>query len=291
MTRRSRISLLVPALLLLLAVPAQADEVSGLDVAVKAFSEGRWKDAVEAASAIGEEDEAYAKARYLLGESQLVLGDAVAAEKAFRAVLAKKADAVPAKVGLARALVRQGKAEKALKIIEATLAKAPKEVDAKRVLGEVHLALGDTKKAIAALKKAQKAAKDDPQVARALVEAYLRAEDGDKAEKVARKLSKALSKHPMGPFLLGLVLEQAHEDDAAVDAYDEALARDEHFLDAHKNLAILCHTMSNSYRNLERIKKSMRHYERYFALGGHDPKLEQTYKTTRGFLESRGMLR
>jgi len=84
---------------------------------------------------------------------------------------------------------------------------------------------------------------------------------------------------------------EAAEVLAEDEAYDKALALDEKFLDAHKNLAILCHTMSNRYRNVERIKKSMHHYERYFALGGHDPKLEQTYRTTRSFLESQGMLR
>lgn len=288
MTRPTTRWMLPLVLLALLAPPVlAADEAPGLDAAVAAFGEGRWKDAADAARAVGEDAATYAKARYVLGECCLVLGDAAAAEAAFQAVLAKRPDAVPAQVGLARALVLGGKAEAGLARIATTLEASPDELDALCVEGEAYLALGRTKDALRVLEKAHKKDRRNPMVARALVEAYLRAEDEGHAERVAKKLQKSLPKHPMGPFLLGLVLERRGDDDEAIEAYEEALARDDGFLDAHKNLAILCHTMSRTYQDRERVEKSLHHYERYFALGGHDPELEQTYRTTRSFLESR----
>ncbi len=288
---RRSIATLLPSVLLAGVVAAAVAADGGLDAAVKAFEAGRWKEAAEAARAVPDTDADHAKAQYLLGECELVLGDAAAAETAFQAVLERRPDAVPAQVGLARSLVIQGKGEDALARLEKTLEAAPKDVDALRVQGEAYLALGRTKKAIDVLVKANHAAKDDVMAARALVEAYLQAEDEGRAERVAKRLKKARPKHPMGPFLLALVLEKKGDEDEAIDAYEEALKRDDNFLDAHKNLAILCHTMSHDYQDQERVKKAMEHYERYFALGGHDPELEQAYRTTRSFLESRGQLR
>ncbi len=287
--------LLSRSLLLLSALafvaPARAGEPSALDASIRALSEGHWKDAADLAATVTPNDADYAKARYVLGEAQLVLGDAEAAEKAFQEVLATRPEAVPAAVGLARALVALGHADEALERLEKTLAAAPHDVDALRVRGEAYLAKGETKKALHALDLAAKADAKDVLVARALVEANLAADDPKEAERVAKKIAKARPKHPMGPFLLGLVLERRGKDDDAIEAYEKALALDDAFLDAHKNLAILCHTMSRTYQDVERVKKAMVHYARYFELGGHDPKLEETYRTTKAFLESQGLVK
>ncbi|MCI0587577.1 MAG: tetratricopeptide repeat protein, partial [Planctomycetes bacterium] len=74
----------------------------------------------------------------------------------------------------------------------------------------------------------------------------------------------------MGPFLRGLALDRLGKGREAIEAYEAALARDPKFLDAHKNLAILCHTRNPTYQDRARTEKAMAHYERYFALGGAD---------------------
>jgi tetratricopeptide (TPR) repeat protein len=91
----------------------------------------------------------------------------------------------------------------------------------------------------------------------------------------------------MGPFLEGLGLERLSKDDEAIAAYEQALVRDDRFLDAHKNLAILCHTMSRTYSDAARTQKAKEHYERYFALGGADPQLRTMYDTLKRFFDGR----
>jgi tetratricopeptide (TPR) repeat protein len=89
--------------------------------------------------------------------------------------------------------------------------------------------------------------------------------DNMKALKVAGELSKSQPKHPLGPFLEGIAFERDGKDRKAIAAYEEALKRDANFLDAHKNLAILCHTQNPMYTDEARTKKALEHYERYFA--------------------------
>ena len=90
----------------------------------------------------------------------------------------------------------------------------------------------------------------------------------------------------MGDFLVGLALDRQDKDDDAIAAYERALAKDDHFLDAHKDLAILCHVKSNTYQDQVRVKKAFEHYERYFALGGADERLKQMYATMKAYFES-----
>jgi tetratricopeptide (TPR) repeat protein len=76
---------------------------------------------------------------------------------------------------------------------------------------------------------------------------------------------------------MGWVMERDAEDEQALEQYERALALDATFLDAHKNLAILCHTLSNTYQDKARTKLAFAHYERYFALGGKDATLRAMY--------------
>jgi tetratricopeptide (TPR) repeat protein len=92
----------------------------------------------------------------------------------------------------------------------------------------------------------------------------------------------------MGPFLKAIALEKEGKDDDAIQAYEAALERDDKFLDAHKNLAILCHTRNPTYADRERTEKAMAHYARYFELGGSDAKLKQMYDTMKAFFEQNG---
>ena len=69
---------------------AHAGEGGALSDAVSAFEAGEWKKAAEAAEHVPDDAEDAPKAHYLLGEARLLLGDAAAAETAFRFTLEKR---------------------------------------------------------------------------------------------------------------------------------------------------------------------------------------------------------
>jgi tetratricopeptide (TPR) repeat protein len=269
-----------------LLVASLASARGELESALEAFKKGDYSAVVACATKVAEGHPERAKVLYLAGEAQLVVGRPAEAEEAFRGVLAHRDGSVPARVGLGRALTALGKLEDAEKELRAALAADAKDPQAHRALGDALLAAGKTKDAKASLDAAAKLAPGDPWVARSQVELALRTGDLAVAARAAKALSKARPRHPLGPFLAGLVHEKNGKTEKAIEAYEQALALDEAFLDAHKNLAILCHTMSATYSNAERVEKSLAHYERYFALGGVDPALENAYRQMKGFLGS-----
>ena len=75
-----------------------------LEEATQAFQAGEYAKVLELAVAGGASENDAARLSYLAGEAQLALGAPVEAEKSFRSVLASRPKAVPAQVGLGRAL-------------------------------------------------------------------------------------------------------------------------------------------------------------------------------------------
>lgn len=278
-----------------LAVPlvfvASALALAGgpLDAAIEAFRQGDYAKAAELASSVKAGDAARPKAAYLLGEADLALGRFDDAEKAFGEVLAKKADNVPALVGKGRAQTGKGSADDAIVTLEKAAKLDAKDVAARRSLGEARFAKGDLEKAKADLEAATKLDPKDPLSSRSLVELHLKAEKPDLAAKEADRLAKAAPEGPMGHFLRGLVLDRKGEHKDAIEAYEKAIAKDDRFLDAHKNLAILCIAQSNTYQDRARVTKSFEHFERYFALGGKDEELKKTYETIKSVLAEYGI--
>jgi predicted Zn-dependent protease len=268
--------------------PAAADTAGDLQAAVAAFQAGDYKKVVETSQAIADDAPEAPKVRYLAGEADLVLGDAAKAEEAFRFVLAKKPAAQPAKVGLGRALTAEGSFDDAEKTLKEAAAADAKDAAAKRALGELWLKKGDLAAADKVLDEAWKAAPGDVFTARTMVEVRMRADEPEKALQIAQRVVKADAKQPMGPFLQALALEKLKKDDDAIKAYEKAIALDDKFLDAHKNLAILCHTKNPTYADKERTAKAMKHYARYFELGGVDETLKQTYEQMKSFFEANG---
>ena len=273
-------SLLLVAALLLLGDP--------VDDALAAFKAGEYAKSAEIAEAVKPEDPAFPKSRYLLGEARLAAGDAAAAEKAFRAGLEKKADSAPLLTGLGRALAAAGKGEDALKEFQKAIKIDPKDAVAHRSLGECLAGMGKAPEARKSLEAAFKIDAKDPLTCRALVELLVKQDDLDAAEAYAAKARAADPKGAMGDFLQAVVLDKRKKGKEAIEAYEAAVAKDPKFLDAHKNLAILCISDNPTYQNRERTRKAFDHFAKYFELGGKDEELKQTYLTIKGFLEGNG---
>jgi tetratricopeptide (TPR) repeat protein len=259
-----------------------------LDAAMEAFRQGDYAKTVELASSVKADDAARPKAAYLTGEADLALEKWDDAAKAFQEVLAKKADNLPALVGVGRAQTGKGATDDAVKTLEKAVKLDAKDVAARRSLGEARLAAGDAEKARADLDAAMKLDPKDVLSSRSLVEADLRGEKYDLAAREADRLVKAAPDAAMGLFLRALVLDRQGKDKDAIDAYEKAIAKDDKFLDAHKNLAILCVAKNNLYQDRERTKKAFDHFARYFELGGRDDELKKLYETIKSFLEQNG---
>lgn len=259
------------------AVLAPAFGGTPLELATKAFEAGEFAKVIELTASTKAEGADYPRLQYLAGEAQLVLDAPAEAEQAFRNVLAQRPKAVPAQVGLGRALIALARADEAAPVLEAALKAEPKDVGALTAHGLLLSNAGKPDEAKKDLEQAWKLAPKDAFVARGYVEVLLRSDDVPGAAAVAETFMTARPKHPMGPFLMAWTMERDGEDEQAIEQYQAALLLDANFLDAHKNLAILCHTLSNTYRDKERTKLAYAHYERYFALGGKDAELKATY--------------
>jgi len=261
---------------------------AGLDQAKEKFAAGDFTGALAAADGIPADDADFAKARYLAGEIHLLLGDPEAAERAFRAALEKRPGAEPVLVGLGRALLEREQAPEAVRVLEEAAKAAPESGRAICFLGIARMQESGGRKGRKEVEKGAQMAKDDPEVARASVVAYLRDEDTDDALRAAQRFAKAQPKSPMGPFLVAVVREREKKYDDAIVAYEASVKLDDNFLDAHKNLAILCIAQNPLYTNKERTGKAMKHFDRYFALGGRDAEVKRIYETLRQFLKQQG---
>ena len=270
---------------LVLGLLAAAAFAGAIDDAKEKFAAGDFPGALSVADGVPEDDADYAKARYLAGEIGLLLGDPEAAEKAFRAALGKKPGAEPLLTGLGRALLERDQVAEAVKVLDQAAKAAPESGRALCFLGIARMRESEGRKGRKEIEKGAQLAKDDPEVARASVVAYLGDQDTDDALRAAQRFSKAQPKSPMGPFLVALVQEREKKYDDAIASYEAAAKLDDTFLDAHKNLAILCIAQNPLYTNQERTEKAMKHFERYFALGGRDAQVKQIWETLQQFIQ------
>jgi tetratricopeptide (TPR) repeat protein len=255
---------------------------------MEAWKAGEFAKVAELAAAVKADDPMRSKAAYLAGEADLLVEKWDDAMTAFREVLAKKADSVPALVGLGRAQTAKGTHDEAVATLEKAAKLDPKDAPARRSLGEARLAKGDLDKARGDLEAAIKLDPKDPLTSRALVDALVKSDKIESAGREAERLAKALPDHPMGHFLHALVLDRQGKDKDAIEAYEKAIGKDDKFIDAHKNLAILCVAKSNTYQDRERVKKAFEHFQRYFDLGGKDEALRQDYLQIKAVLAEYG---
>ena len=98
--------------------------------------------------------EARAALQTTLGEAQLALGNAAAAQGAFAAALAAKADYPPALLGQARLAAGSGDLPAALALVESALAKSPNLTDGWALQGDIQLVQGHQEDALASYRKA-----------------------------------------------------------------------------------------------------------------------------------------
>ena len=276
---------IVPLLLLLLLAPATPARAGGLlPEARRHFGAGRFADALRAAEAVEADAGDFPRARYLAGEIHLLLGDADAAEERFRAALAKRPESVAILTGLGRALLVQDRDEEGVEVLTRAVRLDPKSARPLCFLGVAKLRSSYDKQGGKELAKASKLDPKDPEIARAVVLAWLDREEPKRARKEARRFTRARKEHPMGPFLEALVLEREGEFAEAIVAYGKAIGIDAAFLDAHKNLAILCIAQNPLYRDRKRTELALEHFERYKRLGGKDREVLAVYETLLGFL-------
>jgi tetratricopeptide (TPR) repeat protein len=255
-----------------------------LDVALEHFEAGRFAEAATAAEAIGPEDAAYAKSRYLLGEAQLALGESASAETSFRAGLEKKPAASALLLGLGRALHAQQKDGEAVAPLEKAVAADPKSARARAALGTARVGAGKKDEGRKDLAAAQKLDPADSDVARAVVEDRIAAEDLPGAQRAAASFAKARKDSPFAPFLVALVDDRSKRVDEAIAGYEKAIAMDDRFIDAHKDLAILCVSQNPLYQDQVRTKKAVEHFKKYEELGGKDEKVLDVWRTLQQFL-------
>ncbi len=266
--------------LLVFSAAAPAASAAGetpLARAVEAFQAGKYAAVVEAAAVLEPTAGDYPKLQYLVGESQLLLQRPADAQASFRKVLELRPKAVPALVGLGRALARSGEFAAAASPIRAALELEPKDVQARAALGELQMRKGELEAARKTLAAVCADAPEDVVATQIYFETLLRSEDGIAAAKLAEDYAQRRPEHPLGYFLLAVIMERDGADAEAIAQYQVALLKDETFLDAHKNLAILCHTLSDTYKVKERVKLAYEHYKRYFELGGGDQHLRAMY--------------
>lgn len=255
------------------------------DAALDAFRAGAWTKVLDAVKAVPADAADRPKALYLEGETYLVVARPDLAEASFRAVLAARPEAEPAKLGLGRALCAKGELAEAETILTALATNAAKDANVKLALGELRAKQKKDDLAKKAFAEAWTLEPKSAEVARAYCAFLWSTDDDAGAKRVVDALAKAQPKHAMVPFLQALGFERANEPAKAIEAYEKALALDASFLDAHKNLAILCHTRNPLYTDEVRTKKALEHYAKYFELGGQDKELESSYAQFKAFMD------
>ena len=272
------VALLLPFLFIARTVVA-ADETpaaapSGVDAAMKFVEAGKFVEALDAAKAVPDTDATYGKARYIVGEMELVMGDSTAALEAFEAVIAKKPTSAAALAGAGRSKLAAKDSAGAVTYFEKAVAADAKTARYRAWLGLARVGADGATEGRKDLAAAEKLDAADVEVARAVVEALIDLNDIPGAEKAVAAFSKARKDHPFAPFLGALVADKNAKYDDAITLYEKAIALDPNFLDARRNLAIVCVTQNPSYTNAKRTKIALEQLAAYVRLGGRDASLK-----------------
>lgn len=284
--RKSDFSLVAPfataavAILLCATVAvAIADDVATVDAAMKLVEAGKFAEALDAAKAVPEDAPTYLKARYVIGEMELLLGDPAAAKEAFDVVIAKKPTSAAALAGGGRAFIASNDAAAAVPLLVKAVAADARTAKYRAWLGAARVASDAAVEGRKDLAAAEKLDPADVDVVRAVVEDRLTADDVPGAEKAVAAFAKARKDHPYGPFLAGLVADKNKKYDEAIALYQKAIALDAGCLDARRNLIIVCVTQNPIYTDAKRTKIALDQLAEYVQLGGRDESIKQLAET------------
>jgi putative PEP-CTERM system TPR-repeat lipoprotein len=140
---------------------------------------------------------------------------------------------------LAQAYDMQHQYDKSIEYLEKASANGVGGDFLKRQIALTNLEAGNLDTAINELTKINIAAPGDAQSAGPLIEALLRKNDDTKALDVATKLATAAPTNPYGPLYQGELLRQSRDLDGAVSALSQAIARDNKFVPAMYERAVV----------------------------------------------------
>ena len=267
--------------LLVLCLTARAET---FEAAAEHLQAGRFAQARTTALAVPERNKQYVRAQYLAGDIGLLTGQTEEATKAYRRALKAKPGSAPILTGLGRALVAGEEFDEAVKVLTRAVKKDPKSGRAHCFLGIATRNKTYGSKGGKSIAKGVKLAPTDPVVARAAVLYWLEEQEPKKALAAATAFRKQDKKAPMASFLEALVHENAQDYGDAIESYQAAIKLDPKFLDAHKNLAILCIAQNPMYKDKKRTDLAMKHFAEYRKLGGRDTKVIQIHETLKKFV-------
>lgn len=261
------------------------------DDALAAFRKGDFAKAAELARKASEGTKDPERALYVLGEAELALEHWDAAEAAFRKILTTLPKNGCAMAGAGRALTGRGDIRGGAALLAESV-----QVDNRNTLGwcgqaENILAGGketDLEAARINLDATLKLDAKDALVNRLMVEVLLRQGKVDDAARQAETYAKLDKDSAMSWFLRGLVLDRRGKPADAIAAYEKTLKKDELFLDAHRNLAVVLTTSNAGYADAAKVERACTHAKRYAELGGRDTELPKLVEQIRAVLAAGG---
>jgi tetratricopeptide (TPR) repeat protein len=172
----------------------------------------------------------------MLGASYAELGRAKEAKAQFDQVLKKDPDSIPALVGLANILMREGKTDDVVTLSKRTLSMDPRNSQAYTLLGEVYL---DQRQPAKALPHLEKAVEIQPKITQNrlnLAACLIDVQQFGRAEQVLREIVDEHPRFPGARFNQGVLFEEQGRIEEARTAYLAEVANYPHSFKARFNL-------------------------------------------------------
>lgn len=212
------------------------------------------------------------RAMYIAAAAELQLRSSFQAITMLQKALAQQPELVEASKLLARAYVHSGQPKLALKALEQPLERSPNDRDLLSTAAEAHMQLADAAKAESFYKRALAQRPDDAQTKTALalavmakgqeseglnalsvvaredaspvadmvlISSYIARNRLDQALESVDQLDRKQSDKPAAPFSRGRILLLKGDNTGARAAFEEALKRDDSYIPAMNNLALL----------------------------------------------------
>jgi tetratricopeptide (TPR) repeat protein len=159
-----------------------------------------------------------------VAQQQLLAGQSREARRTFRKAIEADPHAVPARLGLARELLRLRQYDAARPLVEGAWRDAPDDPDVLLALALVRQTQGRREEALALLRRAVDAGPDDLSAYRMLGDALLEANQDREAIAAYRQALRVWPASPVSHANLGLLLARAGQVEEAISQYRWALS-------------------------------------------------------------------